>query len=559
MAVIRNKTGVFISLFTTCMVITGPLLCGYINAPMNREIAAAYISTAALCCIAIVVVFSRHNNRVINLSAPDIGLTVCIIYYVIRILLTGREHVDYTVFLLISAVALCYIFSRMSSSTNIIVIGVLISSMLQSMIIFAQHTGLIPSGNIVYPCTGSFDNPAPAACYIVLGITASLLFIKHYRHITSICILLQLSALYILSSTAAWAALIAGILYVIYMHVGSIVILGKVITTLICAGILLLIIIGSHSPSAKGRMMIWDISIPLMLRNPVFGLGEGAFHREYMLVQAQYFTEHMKSPYISVADNIIYPFNEYIGIIVGYGLFGIVLTAGVIILTFKASGQKNSFLLSCIVAFMVFAGFSYPSESLPLLILISVLSGRLELPSIYRFKFNMPIKAGITFISLSAIIVSSGEYHSLLKLNNAVNELYKSGKDIEDDLYNKYVGNRNFNDYYMAQLSRDKNMISNPRINDAFPSCENFVAIGTFHYAKLEFVSAEYYFKQASAMLPNRIIPRYKLWELYSDIGMTEKALKVAHDIISTKEKIESTYTLSIKKKMRQFIDTNNS
>ncbi len=111
----------------------------------------------------------------------------------------------------------------------------------------------------------------------------------------------------------------------------------------------------------------------------------------------------------------------------------------------------------------------------------------------------------------------------------------------------------------MAQLSRDKNMISNPRINDAFPSCENFVAIGTFHYAKLEFVSAEYYFKQASAMLPNRIIPRYKLWELYSDIGMTEKALKVAHDIISTKEKIESTYTLSIKKKMRQFIDTNNS
>ena len=70
-----------------------------------------------------------------------------------------------------------------------------------------------------------------------------------------------------------------------------------------------------------------------------------AFHREYMLVQAQYFTEHMKSPYISVADNIIYPFNEYIGIIVGYGLFGIVLTAGVIILTFKASGQKNSFLL----------------------------------------------------------------------------------------------------------------------------------------------------------------------------------------------------------------------
>ena len=39
-------------------------------------------------------------------------------------------------------------------------------------------------------------------------------------------------------------------------------------------------------------------------------------------------------------------------------------------------------------------------------------------------------------------------------------------------------------------------------------------------------------------MVPTRIRPKYNLWELYKDIGQSEKAIEIANDILAMKLKI---------------------
>ena len=50
-------------------------------------------------------------------------------------------------------------------------------------------------------------------------------------------------------------------------------------------------------------------------------------------------------------------------------------------------------------------------------------------------------------------------------------------------------------------------------------------------------------------MVPTRIRPKYNLWELYKDIGQSEKA----NAILAMKLKIESTYTLRMKRRIKEY------
>lgn len=59
--------------------------------------------------------------------------------------------------------------------------------------------------------------------------------------------------------------------------------------------------------------------------NPVTGYGSGGFLANYMNYQAEYFARDTDNKYAMLAGDVKHPFNEYILLVVNYGLIGFLL------------------------------------------------------------------------------------------------------------------------------------------------------------------------------------------------------------------------------------------
>lgn len=75
--------------------------------------------------------------------------------------------------------------------------------------------------------------------------------------------------------------------------------------------------------------------MPMLQQNWLTGYGTGGFEAHYMDYQADYFEKHPADSYSILADNVQYPFCEYLRIIIDYGIIGILLLLRMaVILTF---------------------------------------------------------------------------------------------------------------------------------------------------------------------------------------------------------------------------------
>lgn len=59
------------------------------------------------------------------------------------------------------------------------------------------------------------------------------------------------------------------------------------------------------------------------------------FQAKYMDYQAKYFERNPNSEFINLADNVKYPFNEFIKIAVEFGLVGLILIGLFTLLLFR--------------------------------------------------------------------------------------------------------------------------------------------------------------------------------------------------------------------------------
>ena len=93
---------------------------------------------------------------------------------------------------------------------------------------------------------------------------------------------------------------------------------------------------------------------------PLEGIG-GYIYRN---AQADYFEKHPADSYSILADNVQYPFCEYLRIIIDYGIIGILLLLGwllyLLFCYFKYPSEINETSLLCWIAVCTFSCFSYP-------------------------------------------------------------------------------------------------------------------------------------------------------------------------------------------------------
>lgn len=472
-------------------------------------------------------------------------------------------------------------FTTQQSSASTAIIRSLVKeaiafACLQATIIYLQMIGLAPPHHDTFVATGTFGNPAPAGGFLAicasLALHRSVYTTKRCPWVVITCYLLM--ACVLTDSRAALLGFIVAAMMVLFVRLRIpnkrlryVVFIGlPVVGSLLVAGMYLY-----RPQSADGRLLIWKICAKhIIAERPLLGHGVGSFHREYMPAQAAYFASGYatETEKLLAADNT-HAFNEFIRIACECGLVGV--SASILLLFAIINSGSREFTslrggaAMALVCGIVFACFSYPSD-VPLLCLLYAVLIICALPPL---PFNR-CKRRILYIGISIVaivLITSSASHGIRyhRMEKALSKLL-----VSDDKDNKaYIKSEiaNFADnerilsryaYTLCEKGRYKDAIPIlERSISLFPTAAKVLDLGDAYKETEQYDKAAECYGTAANMLPAYITPPYKLFSLYKELGMSDRALEYAEHIDTMKVKVANKRTENIKKEISMFVLAN--
>lgn len=235
----------------------------------------------------------------------------------------------------------------------------------------SKHTGFL--------VTGSFTNPGPYGGFIAFSLSilgtyyfinkdAKEWYLKVLQILSVISCIICLIILPATMSRAAWLALGVTVLVLglkefslanlIRKH-KAVAAISFVILVTAMVGVFFL-----KKESAIGRLHIWHMELLAIAEEPLTGHGKGSVLGVYGDTQAKYFSEKERPDIIKkVAGCPEYAFNEYLKIGVEYGVPVMVGVIILLVLVIALLLKFRSPFAYGLIAFCVFAFFSYPLEA----------------------------------------------------------------------------------------------------------------------------------------------------------------------------------------------------
>ncbi len=399
----------------------------------------------------------------------------------------------------------------------------------QSILAVLQQSGFTESNHSFFDITGFFGNPGQMGGFQAVAFVAACLLlksmgVKFFKLIVVASIILIAYSLFLADSRASFVAAATG-LTVVYRHQVFGLFRNRkwlILPTVFCMAGIGILMYFYRSESVDARLLIWRVSMDMFVDMPLFGHGPGSFMKEYMLYQADYSARYPDSRLLNVADNVAYPYNEALHILVEYGIVGILAVICALAAIFRTA--RNIASLAPFIVILLFSLFSYPSYKLGLLVLFPITAGmsgkNIELTRRDRVILCAILSA---FLGLSC--------SSIIK------------RQTDDRLL--------VLDCYPGKITEE--LIPHLR-----PTCENWCLIGDYYFMKSKFTEAEMYYRTASEMIPTRMLPSYSLWKLYVYQGRTEEASNIARHILRQSVKVENTYTLRVRSEIRKWLKLNN-
>ena len=498
--------------------------------------------------------------------------------------------------------ALFYIFSDVKKiKLNNIVFSVCliisILSLLQALYGIAQFIRLFPSFG-GFKVTGSYDNPAGFAACLSVAFPFLFYFLKRkeiWARIVSVSGMVAIVVAVFLSGSRAGMLAVAVVCIISFFYFFRINTKQKIVL-----GIFIAILIAGlyfyKKNSADGRLLIWRCSWEMIKDKPLLGHGTGGFKANYMKYQAIYFKEHLNTKQAMLAGNINRPFNEYIGLLVNYGLVGFLLFLLLVfylIRSFRRIPKKS--LLSYIAvwslaAMAVFALFSYPFRYpfvwVTGLLSISVIVLQGDNGFLQNFHTislqRRPVKPFGNFSTMNGFallkimvpvlllfivpVVCYKSYNNLTAEMKWCRIAHKSlaGKAEQmlpeyEKLHSKLKNNELFLYNYAAELNFTKHYEKSLTIAQ---ECERLLAdydlqmLIADNYRQLnEYEKAEQHYRKAVAMCPAKFAPLYELAKMYDSTGRSIIAVELARKIVEKTIKIPSPIIVAIQNEMRQLIE----
>ena len=397
-----------------------------------------------------------------------------------------------------------------------------IAGIIESVYSIMQVLGLASSGHTLYSITGHFSNPGPLGGFLAVtaAVCASVLIKernsgKTRRVILWICGISCALSFVVLPSTmsrAGWLALAvpSGVALLRDEQVRKWIEARKwlfpcalVIAAALCIGAFTL-----KKDSALGRLHIWRIECMAIAQNPA-GTGKGSVLGTFGKTQEAFFRERLDDLPQSVVDVAGCPefaFNEYLRVGVEYGvavmaLFLVTLFAALWVLL-----KKRSPLAYGLMAWMIFAFFSYPMHFMAFRIALGVFLVAAALES----GLCAPLKYALAFAALAL----SAAIAFVPRDDAAFRAIYAEG-------YAQYGAGEY--EESLRTLARGAEISSDPMFHNIMGrDCEE---LGRYEDARDEYLRAHY-------MVPSRLYPLVRLMRLDIRRGDNAGAMALGEQIM---------------------------
>ena len=242
-----------------------------------------------------------------------------------------------------------------------------------------QVLGIRTSGHACFVMTGSFANPAPYGGLMAVMLATLGVYVIHNRTVrqwydkalvilSSVSCVMCIIVLPASMSRAAWLSLGASAIVFGFKESELADWIRQHKTAAATVVIILIVaMIGAFflkKDSAIGRLHIWHMELRAISEEPLTGHGKGSVLGVYGDTQAEYFVEKERSNIITkVAGCPEYAFNEYFKVGIEYGIPAMLGVIAMLILVIALLLKFRSPFAYGLIAFCVFAFFSYPLEA----------------------------------------------------------------------------------------------------------------------------------------------------------------------------------------------------
>ena len=432
--------------------------------------------------------------------------------------------------------------------------------------------------------TGSFDNSAGIVSSVCITAPYCFLLLKKKSSYAVPIAILVLSAIFLfLLYTKSRAGIIT--LTIIYIFLLSHLFKNR--TQAIRVSIVLFLILSFglyfvNKDSSDGRFLISLCSIEMIKDKPCFGFGLNGFTSHYMDYQAHYFAAHPQSRFAMLAGNIRHPMNEYLLLLVNFGIMGfsVLLLSAFFFLRAVTKRTLNALCWGALLSLLslaIFSLFSYPF-CYPYTWLIVLLNmwtlitethlGQRTTACILPFRF---VKLVTIILSICCIVFITNKTSLELKwkelvdkvnygiIDNDITDGYKSlEKEMGNNpafLYNYAAVLLSFEDYDTAL-----NIALKCRQHWSDYDLElmlGLINMQVFHADKDEvsFHNALSFFEHASKMIPCRFIPLYYQLQLYQKTLSLSDMYRLSNEIITKPVKVPSDKVTEIKSLAKNIVN----
>ncbi len=555
-------------------------LWGILLLPINfvyKTILSDYIlisiETIISACLAIVSFgLALRNKRFPEISMVDIIIT-CYAGYILFNSFFIRPLPVTNIFLLkFLSVCLIYISIRMmtdkqqrTGNLSIAIIGTL-----EAVLVILQNYGWVESDHLLFNCTGSFFNPGLAGGFLAcsfcisgyLLITTRICFKKICLFISCV---LQINALVLTHSRAGWIAAIIGLCYLLWHTDGIVIQRSKafikknLIVQCIIISIAIIAAISAYQykkASADGRLFIWGICLDMSKDKIITGHGTGMFREKFPNYQAAFFMQNPDSDNVDYAGNPLYPFNEYLSVLVTQGLIGVAFLILMVISLFfhsssKDARQQRAFLLT----WGVFACFSYPMAHYRLMILLPFLIALLPITGrTLRSHLGWWTKIIILGVIISGIYVGISGILTYSKLEKAYNKHERISQELYNDIkYDLTLLNHYYNSIANKLPACEEFYLLKEYV-ELYPSSYGLCELGRRYKSRKLFSRAKECFIFAYHINPSLIVPQYELFLLYREEENMNQMVAIGERILHQPVKQENTISIKIKTEVRKVL-----
>lgn len=520
----------------------------FVDSIYKYHIEILYFSSTVCIIGAICIVSNRRRYTSFN---PKLLLAVVpLLYFLLRS--AGDNSVD--ALKVMSCICLLFIIAINDITIPDMALSGICFCIIQYVLCVLQATLQIGIQNRFFIFTGMFDNPNALALSFCVFLPFFIDQTFKHPKIRGLLIFIIIGNLILMSVTKCRIGLT---LYILYIAAYFIKKRGKyshrdraVLITLLLTGIIFFCVF-FEGESNRGRWLILKVSHNIPLTNHIFGDGEYAFRKNYMICQALFFENTPFCGYEDYADNTSHPLNEFVSIYFNYGITGSLFVMLLIIsLTFNRNGVNRCFVDSALIIFaysLFFYTFRYQ-----LICCLMTLNVVCAFKSIGH-NVNIANKILLPINCLFLIILS---IYSLRVLSfqtkwDKANNMVCSGVNCDLEyselhtIFNTPYFLYNYAFVLNEQLEHEKSNLILDEYDNFIIDYPSMILRANNYFSRKEYHKALTSFNTAHNMCPNKFRPLSGMLKCYINIGNHDKALELAKEIKNKIPKINS-YTVEI-------------